>query len=141
MLKNYDHLIGYNIIEISRKVTVMMNKALSPIDLTFPQYRVLSRLFIENGMTHKVLGERLSLTAQTLTPMLSLLEKKGWIKRTKNPDDGRNKMVYLTEKGLEKRNEAFSIIMDHESQYFIIFGDENSRQLVEWLKTINEGLS
>ncbi|MBN2795632.1 MAG: MarR family transcriptional regulator [Clostridia bacterium] len=140
MQNGYDHLIGYNIIEISRKVNVMMNKALGQIDLTFPQYRVLSRLFIEEGLSHKDLGERLSLTSQTLTPILALLERKGWIERKKNTEDGRHKFVFLTDLGIKKRHEAFEIVMIHEKEYFQIFGTENTHQLLEWLHAINMNL-
>lgn len=139
-MNSYDDLIGYNFIEISRKLNVMMTQQLTEINLTFPQYRILSRLYIEEGITHKQLSEYLSLKSQTLTPILNLLEKKGWIYREVDKEDARNKRVFLTEHGTNKRNEAFNIVLAFEHKYFEVLGDDNNETLLEWIKTINKNL-
>lgn len=140
-MNNYDELIGYNFIEISRKLNVMITKELSEIELTFPQYRILSRLFINDGLTHKQLSDYLSLKSQTLTPILNLLENKNWIRRVTDTKDARNKRVFITDPGIAKRTVAFEIITNFETRHFQILGDENNIQLLNWLKTINKHLN
>lgn len=53
----------------------------------------------ERGMPVKDLIDFLLLSRQNLTPVLDRLEARGWIERIKDPDDGRARLIRLTEEG------------------------------------------
>lgn len=140
MKQGYDHLMGFNLIEIARKIQVAVSKRLEPLGITFAQYRVVSRLWIEEEMTQKELGDVLTLSAATLTPMIQLMEKKGWVQRTTDELDTRSKKIRLTEAGAEIRQSAFEIVMAYEREALRILPDEESGLMLKWLRLMNEAL-
>lgn len=140
MKVGFDDLLGYNLIEIARKVNVLMNKELENIGITFPQYRLISRLWLEGELTQKELHELLSISAATLTPMIKTLEKKGLIVRKTDKNDGRSNKISITDLGVELRNQAFETVMNFEKQYFNTMQKEETQLLLKWLKKINSEL-
>lgn len=140
MKQGYDHLMGFNFIEIARKIQVAVSKQLEPLGITFAQYRVVSRLWVEEEMTQKALGDELTLSAATLTPMLQLMEKKGWIQRTTDELDTRSKKIRLTETGVEIRERAFEVVMAYELEELRLLPEEEFGLMLKWLRLINAQL-
>lgn len=138
--QGYDDLFGFNLIEIARKIHVVVNKRLEEIGITFPQYRVVSRLWLEEELTQKELGDLLTLTSATLTPMIQLLEKKGWVVRSTDLADTRSKKIRLTQEGVAIRNRAFEIVMDYEREELEILPDEEAALMLKWLRSLNAHL-
>jgi DNA-binding MarR family transcriptional regulator len=60
---------------------------------------VLVPLFEEDGLRMTELAQRSRLAKQTMTTMVELVERAGFVRRRADPDDGRAKRVYLTAKG------------------------------------------
>src|SRR6201997_554901 len=69
---------------------------LDPLGLTYTQYIALVALSEEDEQTVSVLGEKLFLESNTLTPILKKLEQTGYIKRQRDPADERQVRVSLT---------------------------------------------
>lgn len=57
----------------------------------------------EKGIPSTALAPKMGMEATSLTRTLKSMEEKGLIIRKKNPNDGRGVLIYLTKKGLEKR--------------------------------------
>lgn len=91
--------------EIIRKYTPLLNK----LDLTYTQYIVMMYFWENKSSNVKELGKSLLLDSSTLTPLLKKLEKKGYIKKSKNTIDERNLIIELTSKGNDLKDEALSI--------------------------------
>lgn len=72
---------------------------LDPLGLTYTQYIALVALGEEDGLTVGVLGERLFLESNTLTPILKKLESAGYIRRRRDPADERQVRANLTPAG------------------------------------------
>ena len=53
-------------------------------------------------MTHKRLGERLSMSPGAVTAMIDRLESRGYVERIPNPEDRRSALVLITKTGLEE---------------------------------------
>ncbi|MBI1763708.1 MAG: MarR family transcriptional regulator [Acidobacteria bacterium] len=66
---------------------------------TADQFVVLSMLAEEDGITQQELARRVFSDPNTITAMLTLLEKRGLAKREDHEADGRAWLVYLTPKG------------------------------------------
>lgn len=141
MRPGYEELFGFNFIEIARKIHVVVNKRLEAVEITFPQYRVISRLWLEEEMTQKSLGDALTLTSATLTPIIQLMEKKGWVVRTLDLTDTRSKKIRLTDQGIKIRNAAFEIVMAYEHKELSILPEEEAALLLKWLRLVNANLS
>ena len=81
--------------------------------LTYVQYTTMLVLWEERRpMMVKELGERLKLDSGTLTPLLNHLEKREWVVRNRNFEDGRRVMVELTPKAFKLEHEVKHHIQD-----------------------------
>ncbi len=79
---------------------------LADLRLTFPQFLVMLVLWEEDGLSVRVLGDRLGLDSGTLTPMLKRMEKAGHIWRTRDSQDKRLVRIGLTRAGRDLRGSA-----------------------------------
>ena len=79
---------------------------LDRMGLTYPQYLVLNLLWREDQQMVGRLAEQLALEPSTLTPLLKRLEAAGIVRRVRNPQDERQVIVALTEKGATLEREA-----------------------------------
>ncbi|MBK9082267.1 MAG: MarR family transcriptional regulator [Rhizobiales bacterium] len=67
---------------------------------TTQQWAVLGALAARaKGMSVKDLIEFLLLSRQNLTAVLDRLEARSWIERVKDPEDGRSRLIRLSEEG------------------------------------------
>jgi MarR family transcriptional regulator, organic hydroperoxide resistance regulator len=72
---------------------------LDAVGLTYTQYIAMVALSEEDEQTVSVLGEKLFLESNTLTPILKKLEQMGYIQRRRDPADERQVRVSLTPAG------------------------------------------
>jgi len=72
---------------------------LDAVGLTYTQYIAMVALSEEDDQTVSVLGEKLFLESNTLTPILKKLEQIGHIRRQRDPADERQVRVSLTPAG------------------------------------------
>jgi DNA-binding MarR family transcriptional regulator len=72
---------------------------LGPLDLTYPQYLVLTALQANDAQTVGQLGADLRLESNTLTPLLKRMEAAGLLKRRRDTSDERQVRITLTEAG------------------------------------------
>lgn len=83
----------------SRKLIKIYTKALEKVDLTYPQFLVISCLLNEDGVSVDRLGQELLLDSGTLTPLLKRLEANGFITRNYSQEDERKRVIRLTSQG------------------------------------------
>ena len=88
--------------EIVRRYKPYLDK----LDLTYTQYIVLMVLWENDHISVKSIGERLYLDSGTLTPLLNKLLNKGLITKTVQPQDERELIISLTDKGLQLKERA-----------------------------------
>lgn len=75
------------------------NAILAAHGVTADQFVLLSRLADEDKITQQELARRASTDANTIRPMLLLLQKQGMVKRQAHAFDGRAYCIVLTQKG------------------------------------------
>ena len=85
---------------------------LDPLGLTYTQYIAMVALGEEDEQTVGVLGEKLFLESNTLTPILKKLESLGYVRRRRDPADERQVRVSLTVAGrrLLEQDPAASLV-------------------------------
>jgi MarR family transcriptional regulator, organic hydroperoxide resistance regulator len=72
---------------------------LDKVGLTYTQYIAMVALSEGDEQTVGVLGEKLFLESNTLTPILKKLEQMGYIRRHRDPTDERQVLLSLTPAG------------------------------------------
>jgi DNA-binding MarR family transcriptional regulator len=87
-------------------MTQLYKPLLNELKLTYPQYLVMVLLWEEQGIGLKDIAIRLGQDPGSITPLLKRLESVGYVIRSRNPLDERNKIVTLTNAGKELRMEA-----------------------------------
>ena len=69
------------------------------MDMTFEMLQVMHRLGEKPGVSQQYLADETVKDKASLTNLINNLEKKGWVERKEDPNDRRNKQIYLTQEG------------------------------------------
>lgn len=84
----------------SRTLIKLYSTHLQPLNLTYPQYLVMSVLEESTPHTVDAIGNKLNLDSGTITPLLKRLESQGLLTRQHSPLDERKKCITLTDQGI-----------------------------------------
>ena len=98
-LLKLDNQLYFALYVCSKEVIKRYKPLLEPFGLTYTGYITMMALWDKDNVNVKELGARLFLDSGTLTPLLKKLETQEYIERTRDPEDERNIIVTLTEKG------------------------------------------
>lgn len=83
--------------------SLAINRAYKPLldalEITYPQYLVLSALWEVDGQSVGAIAERLGLDSSNVTPLVKRMEAAGLLSRERNPADERQVVVSLTDHG------------------------------------------
>jgi len=94
-----------NLRRAARAVTRLYNRQLRPTGIEITQFTLLMALDRTGEITQGKLGKVLALDSTTLTRMLELLKKRGWIQE-KEGDDRRFRLIRLTGAGRGKLRQS-----------------------------------
>ena len=106
--------------------------------ITFEMLQVLSSLWQEQGISQQALAEKTAKDKACMTNLMANLEKKGWIMRQEDPNDRRNRLVYLTPAGEEISDRVRPLIKDFYTQTGQLMGIENLNACSNQLETLYE---
>lgn len=113
MTFSYDHnqSLGYLTGMASRLLSNRLAKQLQEagFDMTAEQWGAILILLNGEAMTQGQLGERLQLEKSSVSRMMNGLEKRGWIARTKAPNDSRQIIVTPTPMAIETAEHCATI--------------------------------
>ena len=104
-----ENQLCFRLYTASRLITQLYHPLLEPLGITYPQYLVLLVLWEQDNMPVNDIAHRLFLETNTVTPLLQRMEKMGLIKRKVGENDSRQRIVSLTEKGVEMQEKAKEI--------------------------------
>jgi DNA-binding MarR family transcriptional regulator len=91
---------------LSRRVTQMYDEALAAHGLTIGQYGLLAVLSRRRGVAIGVLAAQLAADASTVSRLVRPLAGDGLLRIEPDPDDGRGRLVWLTDAGHARRAAA-----------------------------------
>lgn len=106
--------IGFTLKLAQQALRTRLDSGLREIDLTTPQYAVLTFLKDEAGASNAALARRAFVTPQTMQAILVTLERAGYISRTAHPEHGRVQTTELTASGRNVLEAASGIVADAE---------------------------
>lgn len=84
---------------VGKKLRQIQRQNIREMDLTPPQYYILTTLWKKDGLPFYELADGCQCTRATITGIVDTLEKKGLVFRETNPKDRRSLLVKLTPKG------------------------------------------
>ena len=108
--------------------------------ITFEMLQIMSCLWSEQGISQQILAERTAKDKACLTNLMTNLEKKGYVCRQENPNDRRNKLVFLTEEGENFHQWIAPKLDDYYKRLEDIIGKEKIRQTEILLKELHHAI-
>ena len=136
-----DNQLCFRLYTAARLPTGAYHPYLDPLGLTYPQYLVLLVLWEKDRQPVNDIARRLMLETNTVTPLLQRMEKAGLIVRTKGQEDSRQRIVSLTKKGIEMREQAKHIPECLATDIIKTTGSvEEIMQMIPMLDKLIEGL-
>ena len=106
------------------------------VDGTLHNGLILHLLSEEDGITQKVLAQRMHIRPQSLTGALEKLEKEGFINRQRSETDKREQIVFITDSG-RKRNDVMTEERDKTTEeLFRILSEDEKDQLYRLLTKV-----
>lgn len=92
-------LLGYNLAQASIATSRIFRRRIAPLGLTQVEFTVLMLLLTNAEVTQGQLGRTLGAAPSNLTNLLTRLEGKGLIERSRSRRDARAQVIALTRRG------------------------------------------
>lgn len=100
-IKENDICVHFLLGKAVQRASQISKSKLEPYGVTPVQFALLNQLWKKDGQFSYELGKSLLLDSATITGIIDRLEQSGLIERRTDPNDRRNRLIYLTEKGKE----------------------------------------
>ena len=136
-----DISLGYRLKQTQHILRLRMDDALRYLNLTTPQYAVLSQLELRGGISNAELARVSFITPQTMHAIVSHLERRNLLRRTSDLQHGRILRTELTTEGLELVQEAHKIIKKVEDTMTCTMADKDKMLLEKLLAECFDNLN
>ena len=93
---------AFKVRRLARRVTQIYDEALTGSGLTVGQFGILTRLRRRRGVGIAELAQQLTLDASTLSRLIRPLAQQALLDVRPDPDDGRAKLLWLTDAGADR---------------------------------------
>lgn len=80
-------------------IDLRARESIEDTGLCYSDFSVLESLLHRGALPVNAIAKEIHLTSGSMTTSVDRLEKRGLVERTANPDDGRSRLVELTEAG------------------------------------------
>lgn len=124
-----------NLRRAARAVTRLYNRELQSDDIEITQFTLLMALDRTGAIPQGELGRLLALDSTTLTRMLDLLKKRGWVE-AKSGDDRRVRIFRLTKAGQEKFQQSLRHWKRAQDHMRTALGEKSMGQLTGLLAEV-----
>jgi DNA-binding MarR family transcriptional regulator len=121
------------------------DQALKPLDLTVRHFGVMTFLRYEAEadaerglLSQQAIGERLRIDRTTMVALIDDLERAGFVKRERNPDDRRAYVITLTANGRKAQAKAEEAVDTHALQFFGRLSESERQRLQRLLERLIE---
>ncbi len=118
-----------------------LNQALKSFDITVEQWVTLKKLNQKEGYNQKELSKDTFKEQAVITRMLDILEQKSLVERGKSPNDRREFIISITDKGRKLLEEIKPNIIGYQELLDSTLNGEEMLQLKELLSKLCNGLT
>lgn len=106
--------------------------------LTINEFTAMEALHTKGELITQVLADKLLIPNSSLTYVLDVLEKRGYVSRRKDPHDRRRQLVSLTEEGTSVFKDIYEVHFEYMQEIFSVLSDDEQKQLEEMLKKLGK---
>jgi DNA-binding MarR family transcriptional regulator len=117
-----------------------LNHALRQFGISGMFWRVLAVLQESDGHNINYLSAKLAIDRSNLSRIIDSMARKGLVKRRTAPHDRRNVLVYLTDAGWKKIDEAYPSVLHIVEATTEGFSDKERQTLMSLLKRVRDNV-
>ena len=121
------------------------DRALEPLGLNVKHFGVMTFLGHETdsdpergSLSQQAIGERLRIDRTTMVSLIDDLERAGYVKRERNPDDRRAYVISLTAAGRRAQARAEKAVDEHALEFFGRISEPERQELHRLLARLIE---
>lgn len=100
------------------------------------EFSVMELLYSKGKQPIQIIGKKVLIASSSITYVIDKLEEKDFVERIPNAKDRRVTLVQLTEKGLRKMDESFSMHKESIAKLFKQFDANELKQFIDLSKKI-----
>jgi DNA-binding MarR family transcriptional regulator len=131
--------LGYWVFRLNRAMYAEFTQRLSKLGVSSPQWTVLSQCGTR-AMTPVDLANYMQIDRSAVTRLIAQLEKKGLLRRTPHPADGRSSQLSLTTRGLELLPKLIEISKSTNEEFMALLPPKSAKALLNLLVRMGERL-
>jgi len=133
--------LGYLVRQASVAVRAAMEKALADLDVTPPQFSVLTMIVSYPGVSGAELARLAFLTPQTINVIVRNLERMGAIRKSAAAEHGRILRLTATARGQALLKRCRARVTEVENRLGGLVGRDEERAVRRWLSAVGDALS
>ena len=133
--------LGYLVRQASGMVRLALERALADLDVTPPQFTVLTMIVAYPGLSSADLARLTFLTPQTITVIVRNLQRGGAIEKTAHAGHGRILQLTATARGMALLKRCRVRVAEVESRLAGLLGRDEERTVRRWLSAVAEKLA
>src|SRR5689334_15224326 len=133
--------LGYLVRQANAAVRAAMEKALGALDVTPPQFAVLTMIVAYPGVSGAELARLTFLTPQTINVIVRNLERMGALEKSADAGHGRILRLSATATGQALLKRCRTRVMEVETRLGGLVGRDEERVVRRWLSAVGEALA
>src|SRR5689334_19612630 len=133
--------LGYLVRQANAAVRAAMEKALGDLDITPPQFSVLTMIVAYPGVSGADLARLTFLTPQTINVIVRNLERMGAIRKAADAEHGRILRLTATAKGQALLKRCRARVKEVDDRLAALVGRDDEKVVRRWLSAVGEALS
>lgn len=133
--------LGYLVRQAYAAVRAAMDKALADLDVTPPQFAVLTMVVNYPGVSGAELARLTFLTPQTINVIVRNLVRAGYVEKSADATHGRILRLHATVRGEALLKRCRARVMEIEGRLADLLGREEQRVVRGWLAAVGEKLT
>lgn len=132
--------VGYQIRTTHRLLQRFLQLKIEPYGVTLGMWYFLRALWTEDGLTQRELSRRVGTMEPTTLSAILAMEKRGYVRRTRNKKDRRKLHVYLTAKGRRIKDDLIPLAKEVVATAVQGLSAREVRQMLEGLAEIQKNI-
>jgi DNA-binding MarR family transcriptional regulator len=111
---------------LSRTVTALYEEELRPLGLKASQMNVMTAIAASGEARLSTLADRIALEPSSLSRVVDVMRRNGWVETVADPDDDRARLARLTDAGNALYAEAFPLWRKAQTRARKLLGQEDA---------------
>lgn len=125
--------VGYLCNHMARLFAQLLGEALRPLGIAPAQFPILLELWQQEGLSQQELVARADLKQATMANTLARMERDGLIVRKEDENDGRIRLIMLTDRAKSLKKQAMDIAIEINKQALSIFSKAEQEMFISMM--------